>query len=342
MDWRFALNDNFGNIVSEGMVSNSDLVRELIDQARKNSLSVSVHQHIHNHYGTVPSSLSTQSQSLSGEILSQLSPFAFSGDRTDKLSNGRGFDTDFLGKSPNYASLPLDPQNEPVAQNRALSQNFPVLPMYTQRSGPTSSVGSRSTPGAELEDIPPHRQYHFNYLPATVRPQLGSSEAGRSPQVGKISNRSPAAQPKRKKRRKGKDGSSEGNTPNENYGSTGTTPRESEVSPSNERHSKQGSLLTPGGASAAGEEDGLDFWESLRSLASVPSNARNNMNEGPLDEYEYLYNFYEEQAEVSGENEILNKKPAPSQHQMSSNQSMMGYTPQDPDLIHKGLPYNPS
>ena len=345
LDWRFSLDDRSGNPLTEGIISNSDLVREIIEEAKKNDLTISIHQHIHNHYGTTPFSTNPQNQSLSGEILSQLSPFAFADDRNTKSANSRPFETEFLGRSPNYVGLALDTQSDPVTQNRGLAGGYSSIPIYTQKPGPTSSLGSRSTPGAELEEIPPHRQYHFNYLPPTVKPQLGSSDSIRTPEVGRVPNRSPVAQSRRKRRKKGKDDSSEeGHTPNVSYGSTGTTPKNHGVSPSTEKNPKQSTNLTPGGASTVGEEEGLDFWESLRSLAQVPSNqSHKNAHDGPLDEYDYLYNFYEDQVEVSRPDHPPSTKMTATQSVYDRNKnSRSGGNFSNPDLIHKGLPYNPS
>lgn len=50
--WKFTLKDGQGLSISNGTIDSTKLVKELVDQAKKYSLKISIHQHIHNHYVT--------------------------------------------------------------------------------------------------------------------------------------------------------------------------------------------------------------------------------------------------------------------------------------------------
>ncbi|CCD25326.1 Bas1p NDAI_0E05090 [Naumovozyma dairenensis CBS 421] len=54
MQWKFTLKDGRGLSISNGSIDTPELVKELIEQAKKYSLKISIHQHIHNHYGSQP------------------------------------------------------------------------------------------------------------------------------------------------------------------------------------------------------------------------------------------------------------------------------------------------
>ncbi|SCV06225.1 LANO_0H24850g1_1 [Lachancea nothofagi CBS 11611] len=345
LDWSFTLNDEGGASVANGLISSSELVQELIDQAHHKSLTISIHQHIHNHFGADSRSANFQGLSVTDELFGDISPYAMAGERNQKPSNSRGFETDFLGRSPNFSGLALDTDGDPMGGNLGFPHSYPVISNYTQKPGNGSSIGSRSTPGGDIEEIPAHRQYHFNYLPPTVKPQLGSSDIAKTPDVSRSLNPSPTISQARIKRRKKTKSVSSGGTPNGGCGSTGATPMDSGFSPVH-GNNKTGIVGPTAGLSNVGEEEDLDFWESLRSLAAVPeSNARKSKQDGPLDEYDYLYNFYEEQIEVphAGDQrqrmQQVARRQAPSVDRVytdaASNNISQGH-------VHRGLPFNPS
>ncbi|SCU85184.1 LAME_0D00430g1_1 [Lachancea meyersii CBS 8951] len=359
VDWGYSLTDGVGGSVSGGLIANSELVQELIDQARRNSLTISIHQHIHNNYGSDYRSANLQGFSLTDELLGSMPPDGFGDERTQKQLSSRPFETEFLGRSPNFTSLAFDPAAESLGPGHGLPQHqYPNLSSYNQKPGNGSSIGSRSTPGADMEEMPPHRQYHFNYLPPTLKPQLSSSALSRDREANRSINHSPTSQVRSKRRKKNRIASSEENTPQGGYGSNGTTPRDNAGSPA---HGLQDKTKATGGTSVVShmlEEEDLDFWESLRSLATVPaSSSHRSVPDGPLDEYDYLYNFYEEQVGTSptaGRREIAVSKPATTttaaqqqqQHQISGrgndpNRTFSSYK-NDPESVHRGLPFNPS
>lgn len=51
-EWKFVLKDGKGLSISNGTITTSELVEDLIQKAKKYSLKISLHQHIHHHYDT--------------------------------------------------------------------------------------------------------------------------------------------------------------------------------------------------------------------------------------------------------------------------------------------------
>lgn len=52
LEWKYTIKDPSGLSISNGNISNSELAKELISNARKYDLKISIHQHIHHHYGS--------------------------------------------------------------------------------------------------------------------------------------------------------------------------------------------------------------------------------------------------------------------------------------------------
>lgn len=324
MQWKFTLKDGQGLSISNGSIDNSELVKELIEQAKKYSLKISIHQHIHNHYGSQmdpTNNINTIKGNKSYPNLQQTGSLAFgnSGPTSHASFDNRisydQMETGFLSKSPSYPGFRLEASPQPILsphmyysqQNHQQTleartsemvgrdttattttdpSNTPAL--LTAVNGSTtaamnntnmgnnnndgitpSSTRSQSTPGSELPDVGPNRISHFNYLPPTLKPQLGSSETPRNADLSKLLNPSPSSnngavdgRRKRKKRRRnertGTPGSSAYSSGTSN---PGTFNSENIVSPGKSSHpsvpesSKRGSPSTI-------EEDGLDFWES--------------------------------------------------------------------------------
>ncbi|CCH43008.1 hypothetical protein BN7_2555 [Wickerhamomyces ciferrii] len=50
MDWKYTLKDTSGLTLSNGNISTTDLAKQLIENAKKYDLKISIHQHIHHHY----------------------------------------------------------------------------------------------------------------------------------------------------------------------------------------------------------------------------------------------------------------------------------------------------
>lgn len=386
MDWRYTLKETSGLSISNGSISNSDLVKELIEQAKKYSLKISIHQHIHNHYGVQsqfqqqplpPQSKHSQPQQatsapVSGNQFSISSPLGFYNSALeDKVTTpGLDFETDFLSRQSNYSMFGLEPSPQPhyqQLQSQPQQQQSQILhpppqqvngvpntfhhyyhhhhhtpPASSQppRPGTTSSTGSHSTPGGEIQEIGPSRHSHFNYLPPSVRPQLGSSDSTRAADLSKLLNPSPPVhgnfgKKRKKKKNKNTNSASGGTTPNSNNASAENTPRD--IKDSNLR-AKTG--LTPGTVSSLGDEEGLDFWESLRSLATGPnpitdhqtSHDTNHSGQTP-NNFDLFYNIFEsrsEQLDVSGT----------SQH--STKLYKDGNTRSSDEEPYNDLPFNPS
>jgi len=57
IDWKYTLKDTSGLTLSNGNISTTDLAKQLIENAKKYDLKISIHQHIHHHYaptGSLP------------------------------------------------------------------------------------------------------------------------------------------------------------------------------------------------------------------------------------------------------------------------------------------------
>lgn len=279
VDWKFCMNEMKGNTVSSGVISNTDLVKQLIQNAKANGLKISIHQHIHNHYvgqrqvSPPPTSLHSQRNIYSVTNQSEMMKAESPG-----LSD---FETDFLSRTPNYAYWDIE-EGSPLIQIDERMQRFyhhyhhhhhdtpafnnnsyltDSLPVIRHPPSSNGSYSQTSPTGNEIREIEPGRHSHFNYLPPTLKPQLGSSDSPRNHDIGRLLNPSPPTNSihKRKKYRKRQ----KGEHTNRYNGSVGTTP----VEDSDIRGSK--AKVTPSTISSVTEEEGVDFWESLRTLGAV-------------------------------------------------------------------------
>lgn len=301
-DWKFTLKDGQGLSISSGSISNSDLVKELIEQAKKFSLKISLHQHIHHHYGAQndPNCINTNSM----DPMASLQPNPINADTVIGSSSGNDLFTnnhyykasygtvshrnDLFTQEPNYTSFDLGPSPQPNDNPDFYATSNPGIhanqsPGYPHRPGTTSSLGSHSTGNHdESSEIGRHRVSHFNYLPATVKPQLGSSDSTRATDLSRLLNPSPGSGNSRRKKKRTR------SFPSETI--RGTKFRDSaRASPSStaSKHSKPSENTV--GTSALYEEEGLDFWEYLRSLAGNPSteDERPPHSDEPYDEEDY-------------------------------------------------------
>lgn len=304
-DWKFTLKDGKGLSISSGSISNYDLVKELIEQAKKFSLKISLHQHIHHHYGgqNDPNSINTNSM----EAITTLQPHPIaagpamgsSSTSNDLFTNSHyykaSFDSagqhnDIFAQEPNYNSFDLDPSPQPnenqefyLSGNQVHHNHSPAG--YPNRPGTTSSIGSHSTGNNdESPDIGRNRVTHFNYLPATVRPQLGSSDSTRAANLSRLLNPSPnSVQSHRKKKKRTRSFPSETVAMSSTSFKQSTRPSPASTS---SKHSKPSDGT--GGISALYEEEGPDFWEYLRSLAgNPPSEEEKQHPHHPYEEEDY-------------------------------------------------------
>ncbi|KOG98410.1 Bas1p [Saccharomyces eubayanus] len=321
--WKFTLKDGQGLSISNGTIDSTRLVKELVDQAKKYSLKISIHQHIHNHYVTptdntasnnnsVPNTANVNGNSLLidnfphmgrqlGNGLSGLSSTndTFSPEYRTSLDN---MDNDFLSRTPNYNAFSLEPTSHNSTDNtnelgsqsnrgtdspsvfypqaRALmptnsnvtnneinpgnvSTNS-MSPNFNGRNGTApSSTASYTTSGSEIPpDVGPNRITHFNYLPPTIRPHLGSSDATRGADLNKLLNPSPnsvrsnGSKSNQKEKKKSE-------PPGHHSSSSLTTNKFNRIDQS------EISRTTSRSDTPLRDEDGLDFWETLRSLATT-------------------------------------------------------------------------
>ncbi|CDH11189.1 uncharacterized protein ZBAI_02975 [Zygosaccharomyces bailii ISA1307] len=283
MEWKFILKDGEELSVSSGVISNSELVKELIEQAKKHSLKISIHQHIHNHYNApqdfngehqrapsiVPegySNFHTNSSSPSSGDSSK--DFLYGSNGPVKSSCPDGYH-DFLSASPNYNVFGLEPFTQLDSSTSGLYNQRPsqyVPPSYAPYGvRPDVPNSTRSTD--ELQDISRNRVSHFNYLPPTLKPQLESSNSTKASDLNILLNPSPTngiGKKSKKRKRRHASGKSGGNTPGSSYqGSSQTSPTGSNskiINPTD----------YPKSASSFNDDEGLDFWENLRSLADQP------------------------------------------------------------------------
>ncbi|SCU79984.1 LAMI_0B00386g1_1 [Lachancea mirantina] len=343
IDWEFSVKDSAGQPLSQGKITNSALVKELIEGAKKDSLKISIHQHIHNHYEFLPQLNPLLSQSFANDLLAPMSPEAFSPDKNERIPSAFGLDTELMPNSPNFPGMTGEAglSLEQLATSHQFATHAFYSPrissrlssFYQQRQRPTSSTGSRSTPEENIDEIGPSRQYHFNVLPATVRPKLGSSNTGRSPDSNPATSRSFPNRINKTRKRSGRGNRSKNATPTASTASSAGTPYPSVATSYGEDKMKIGSNRTPSTISANGEEEGLDFWESLRSLASVPNSHPNSKGEPDerFTSYEFLYNPYEEQSSnVEHEETVKANTNAAHQESVLDLESCFGNIPFNP------------
>ena len=358
-EWKFTLKDRKGLSISNGSINNSDLVRELIGQARKYSLKISVHQHIHNHYGggsmrgatngnfnNASTSSSSNSKGLSPDAISELynNPYMVKssaslptdiiqqlnenttqnfnihqdGSRPD-IPEAGGNDILLRNQPAHYPSLefalsPANPENRnpndrlfynehtKTAANPALltagsvaSASSTASPHFasqtiqnrispaSMRTDGSGNSTSNNTPGSngtmksqssDLPDVGPSRFSHFNYLPATIRPQLGSSDNRGTSDLNKILNPSPLSSGSRRKRSFGSKHKHLKMRKKSRSHATGSD--ESAVIP--EERKTSGSRKSSKSRAYSSSEDGVDFWEKLRSLDRHGINAESTSN----------------------------------------------------------------
>ncbi|EJS42822.1 bas1p [Saccharomyces arboricola H-6] len=320
--WKFTLKDGQGLSISNGTIDSTRLVKELVDQAKKYSLKISIHQHIHNHYVTpTENSVNTNTNiantgNINGNSL-LIDSFPHMGRQLGNdlpgLSSANdtlnpeyrtsldNMDNDFLSRTPNYNAFSLEPTshtsvdntNELVPQsNRGTDSPSVFYPqasaLITTNPNPTngeintgnvsansmspnfnatngrapSSTASYTTSGSEMPpDVGPNRIAHFNYLPPTIRPHLGSSDATRGADLNKLLNPSPNSVRSNGSKTKKKE--QKGESSGQHSSSSLTTNKFNHIDQS------EISRTTSRSNTPLRDEDGIDFWETLRSLATT-------------------------------------------------------------------------
>ncbi|CDO95826.1 unnamed protein product [Kluyveromyces dobzhanskii CBS 2104] len=318
IDWKFSLKESSGHTLSNGVISNLDLVKQLVNHAKSNNLKISIHQHIHNHYlaprQTTPTPLLLQKQNQQQQqpnhhqqrqpnnIASNSQEFP-----TVRSPSFSDFETDFLSKTPNFNNWGLedenhsptglddklqrfyhhhhhhhhDSQNEPLNQTPKLLQNSINGTSFAQTGlgqlppHSASSNASYASPAApEIREIGPSRHSHFNYLPSTFKPQLGSSENAKTVELSRSLNPSPngtSGHRRKKSKRRTKNESKNSSC----AGSTDNTPAEDA-----DRNTAK-NKVTPSTVSSVSivDEEGYDFWETLRTLGGTINSGNDNESE---------------------------------------------------------------
>ncbi|KAL2707510.1 Myb-like DNA-binding protein BAS1 [Kluyveromyces marxianus] len=290
VDWKFTLKESSGHTLSNGVISDMYLVKQLIEHAKSNDLKISIHQHIHNHYlaprQASPPPLMVHQHPRAGTNSAQELPRI----RSPSFSD---LDADFLAKTPNFQTWSLEEENpSPYGLNDKLQRfyhhhhhhhhdsqvqgntngnNVPV-PMNTASSN--TSYASPAPP--EIREIGPSRHSHFNYLPPTLKPQLGSSESTKPIELSRLLNPSPGSSYNNKKRRSKRKHKSDSRNSSA-AGSTGNTPGDDSASRNKVTPSSRSSLSVM-------EEDGNDFWENLRSLGGNIGGVQESPNMSNMNE----------------------------------------------------------
>lgn len=305
-DWKFTLKDGQGLSISSGSISNSVLVKELIEQAKKYSLKISLHQHIHHHYGGQNDSNCINTNSMEPITTLHPNPIApdlslgpssaandlFTSSHYYKASYGSiSQQHDLFAQEPSYNSFDLDPSPQPNANKdfypSQAVQHTHSPAGYPNRPGTTSSIGSHSTGNNEdAPDIGRNRVSHFNYLPSSVRPQLGSSDSTRAADLSRLLNPSPNNGSSKKKKKRTRSFPSEAGTASGFRDSAKPLPS----SPAS-KHTRPADNRA--GIGGFYEEEGSDFWEYLRSLAGRPTEEEKPYHPYGEGDYDILCSLFD-------------------------------------------------
>jgi Myb-like DNA-binding protein BAS1 len=138
MDWKYTLKDTSGLTLSNGNISSNELAKQLIENAKKYDLKISIHQHIHHHYGST--NAVNNSNHTNNKVHDNSHANNNNHNHNNNSNNNNNNNNNTKGDSPGGSSSNL--------------------------SGNNNNIGN--------EDLT-YRYAHFNYLPPMVQPQLHSS-----------------------------------------------------------------------------------------------------------------------------------------------------------------------
>ncbi|KAL6950785.1 hypothetical protein ACO0QE_000066 [Hanseniaspora vineae] len=177
-EWKFSLKDK-GYTLSSGVISSTELVEQLIEQAKKNGLKISIHQHIHNHYN--PGNNTSEfllNQNKQNHNKSHLLN-ATSSDGSLNSPNNMRFSNGTQSSSNSNKSPGLRNNIGETGLSNDLFQNTSAYPSNQQPSTTSPNSSSMTTPKViqDLTEIGHNRFKHFRTLNPTVRPKLGSSHS---------------------------------------------------------------------------------------------------------------------------------------------------------------------
>ncbi|AET39092.1 Bas1p Ecym_4008 [Eremothecium cymbalariae DBVPG len=351
-DWKYSLKNHQDIAISSGDINSSTLVKELIECAKKHCLSISVHQHINNHYIS-PASYHQQQKRFN--VASPLGGVC----NTQDGATGTDFDlhADFLQRNHSFDSIPLE-----TLQRMNTSGYFPssnqvaTAPYSHQKIENMTSMSSHKTHCRDIPEIAPQRLTHFNALPPHVKLQLGSSEPIKA-NTEQLNNTSPlnSVTIQSKKRRKRSRNNSADTILLSAATSATATPKSSAGSPGKklQKGGNQRSSVTDTNAVliAPEEDDEMDFWESLRSLGATTTNngsTSNNIQQGSKEGVQYPNtsnptNFDGTSSQLSQKKDDARslKDPKEVDSSLKSAKSNLDFWLMNEE-IHKGLPFNPS
>lgn len=204
--------------------------------------------------------------------------FTTAGNQNSSNKTGDTNNDTIYFNSSNDISVTTQPQNiHNTSSNTSSSYNAVVA---------TTTTSNNTT----NQDVNTNRSSHFNYLPPTIRPQLESSDtqthSGRNASLSKLLNPSPGAQhsssspgsssstsqQRRKRKRRRTRSSNSGNSRpvvKRRTSSMSSSHNKSQIDAITSNHNNNtGNSISPASPT---HEDGVDFWETLRSLADNPT-----------------------------------------------------------------------
>ncbi|AMD23019.1 HHR250Wp [Eremothecium sinecaudum] len=327
-EWKYGLENHEGLSVGGGSISTEALVHELVEQSKKYGLSINIYQHVHNHYV-----IGNQHHNLRKiNETSSLGIYNFEENNISPFGLNNGFTQD-----PKYDRVNLQGNHSMSTASQVYIDGKNTSPAYSQHAGVMTS-DSYTSPGHDLPDIGPQRMTHFKSLPSNVKLQLGSSAHARY--EPDLSGKDPYNRSNKKKRPRN-------HTSNElqnissllSHGGVNVPPYQKHHVPKNEEecNSVLTSSASEDGTSSIVEEEGPDFWETLRQLGSVPIS---------------------EDATCSAKYSIQQAAPLPSSagrsltntidmtvnedNQLKNNTNDDEFNLVMNECIHRGLPFNPS
>ena len=200
-EWKFVLKDGKGLSISSGTISTSKLVDDLIEKAKKYSLKISLHQHIHHHYDT------NLSHSKQNDFPSHIDPLLSHSQKNEGISTSytsvstsstnisqlqNSVSPDVINRpTTNYAIDPISPQiglfprannsnnnmNNPRQINHkigltGISNGDPLSPHLIEGFTPSSVIGNNiiSEANHQFADTE-HNSLNTNSTPTSAQTQ---------------------------------------------------------------------------------------------------------------------------------------------------------------------------
>lgn len=201
-EWKFLLKDRQDLSLSNGVISSSEQVRELVEQARKFNLKITIHQHTHHHYGT-PTQFNAESRGsayrsttnnpLTYSNRSKIPTSLSTGDLTTSNEFSTGFSPLFIHNNGQSVTSPSNTSDYKSSEGQREVSTFPKSPSSAefglnniQNSNPGSQHSSNLY---NLQNIHQARRspLSFRQVDATRRsstPASLSTQSSELPDVG--------------------------------------------------------------------------------------------------------------------------------------------------------------